>query len=116
MTSSKGITSIGEPQLAEFVEAMKLSELQEGTISAINLNGSHVLLAKIGGEVSAVSGTCTHEETDLGLGFVIEDRVVCPLHLSQFDLRTGEVMNPPATVPLRRFNVKIEGDAIFVEV
>jgi hypothetical protein len=26
------------------------------------------------------------------------------------------VMNPPATVPLQRFNVKIQGDTIFVEV
>lgn len=102
--------------MGEFVKAMKLSELAEGTMSALDLNGSHILLSKFGGEVSAVSGICTHEETDLGLGFVMEDRVVCPLHLSQFDLRTGQVMNPPATVPLQRFNVKIEGDAIFVEI
>lgn len=101
--------------MAEFVPAMKFSDLAEGTISAVDLNGSHILLSKIGGEVSAVSGTCTHAETDLGQGFVLEDRVVCPLHLSQFDLRTGQVINPPATVPLQRFNVKIEGDTIFVE-
>jgi nitrite reductase/ring-hydroxylating ferredoxin subunit len=36
--------------------------------------------------------------------------------LSQFDLRTGEVYNPPAVLPLRVFNVKIEDDVIFVEV
>ena len=85
-------------------------------MSAIDVNGTHVLFSRIGGVVSAVSGTCTHEETDLGLGFMIEERVVCPLHLSQFDLRTGEVLNPPATAPLRRFNVKIEEETIFVEV
>jgi 3-phenylpropionate/trans-cinnamate dioxygenase ferredoxin subunit len=95
---------------------MKLSDLEEGSMKALELNGVHILVAKIGGEVSAVSGTCTHEETDLGLGFVLEDRVICPLHLSQFDLKTGEVLNPPATVPLQRFNVKIEGETIFVEV
>lgn len=98
------------------VSAMKVSDLAEGSISAVDLKGTHILLAKVGGVVSAVSGTCTHEETDLGLGFVLEDRVVCPLHLSQFDLKTGQVMNPPATVPLQRFNVKIEGETIFVEV
>ena len=102
--------------MAELVQAMKVSDLGEGTISAVDLRGTHILLAKIGGEVSAVSGTCTHEETDLALGFVLEERVVCPLHLSQFDLRTGEVMNPPATVPLQRYNVQIQGDTIFVEV
>jgi len=102
--------------LGEFVPAMKVADLSEGSMAAVDLNGTHILLAKIGGEVSAVSGTCTHEATDLARGFVLEDRVVCPLHLSQFDLRTGQVMNPPAEIPLQRFNVKIEGDSIFVEV
>ena len=102
--------------MAEFVPAIKASDLQEGGMSALDVGGVHILVARIGGEVSAVSGVCTHEETDLGLGFVLEERVVCPLHLSQFDLRTGDVLNPPATEPLRRFNVKIEGETIFVEV
>jgi len=99
-----------------YLPALKLSDLGEGAMSSVDLEGTHILVAKIGGEVSAVSGVCTHEETDLGLGFVIEDRVVCPLHLSQFSLKTGEVMNPPADVPLKRFNVKIEGETILVEV
>ena len=95
---------------------MNVSDLAEGSMSAVDLKGSHIIVAKIAGEVSALSGTCTHEDTDLGLGFVLEERVVCPLHLSQFDLRTGEVMNPPAELPLQRFNVKIDGGTIFVEV
>lgn len=99
-----------------FVRVMGLSQLAEGSMTAVDVDGNHILLSRIGGQVFAVSGICTHQETDLALGFVIEDRVVCPLHLSQFDLKTGQVMNPPAEVPLQRFNVKIEGDAIFVEV
>ncbi len=103
-------------QLGEYLPAMKVSDLAEGSISTVDLKGLHVLLSRIGGEVFAVSGTCTHEEADLGRGFVVEDRIVCPLHLSQFELKTGEVVNPPATVPLRRFNVKVLGDTIFIEV
>jgi len=102
--------------MPDFVPAMKANDLEDGSMKTTDVNGVHVLLAKIGGEVSAVEGICTHEETDLGLGFMIEDRVVCPLHLSQFDLRTGQVLNPPAEVPLKRFNVKIEDETIFVEV
>jgi len=102
--------------LGEFVAATKAADLAEGAITAVDLRDKHILLSRIGGEVYAVSGICTHEETDLGRGFVLEERVICPLHLSQFDLRTGQVMNPPAEVPLQRFNVKIEGDTIFVEI
>ena len=83
---------------------------------AIDVKAKHILIARIGGEVHAVSGTCTHEEADLGLGFRIEERVVCPLHFSQFDLRNGSVENPPAMVPLQRFNVKIEDRTILIEI
>lgn len=95
---------------------MKADDLGEGTFVTAEARGTHVLVARIGGEVSAVSGTCTHEETDLALGFMLEDRIVCPLHLSQFSLKTGEVQNPPATEPLKVFKVKIQDGTIFVEV
>ena len=99
-----------------YKSAMKVSDLEEGSIAAIDLDGRRILLSKIGGEVYAVSGICTHEETDLGNGFVLEDRIVCPLHLSQFEHKTGEAVNPPATEPLQRFNTKVDGDTILVEV
>jgi len=97
-------------------QAMKDADLPDGSMTTVDVSGLHLLLAKVGGEVHAISGTCTHEEADLGLGFLVEDRVTCPLHLSSFDVRTGEVLNPPATEPLKRFNVKIQDGTIFVEV
>ncbi len=100
----------------EYVAALKSADLGDGSMLAADVGGEHVLLTRLGAEVYAVGGYCTHEKTDLGRGFMVEDRVVCPLHLSQFDLKTGAVQNPPATEPLRRFNVKIEGGTIFVEV
>ena len=100
----------------DFVSAVPDVALAEGSMAGVDLKGVHVLIAKIGGEVFAVSGICTHEEADLANGFLIEDRVVCALHLSQFELKTGQVINPPATAPLRTFNVKIEGGTIFVEI
>jgi len=103
-------------RVGQFIRALSLSQLPPGSMSAVDLAGRRIMVANIGGEVYAVSGVCTHEETDLGIGFMVEERVVCPLHLSQFDLRTGEVLNPPATVPLTKFNVKIDGGSIFVEV
>jgi 3-phenylpropionate/trans-cinnamate dioxygenase ferredoxin subunit len=93
-----------------------VSLVPPGSLVSMDVAGTHVLFANIEGQVYAVSGYCTHEETDLGNGFLLEDRVVCPLHLSQFELKTGAVTNPPATEPLETFNVKIQDGAIFVEI
>jgi nitrite reductase/ring-hydroxylating ferredoxin subunit len=102
--------------LPRFVKTIELSKLAPGTMAGVDVEGQQVLLSNLGGEVYAVDGVCTHEDSLLSRGFMIEERVVCQLHLSQFDLRTGEVYNPPAVEPLRRFNVKIEEGSIFVEI
>ncbi len=73
---------------------MKDAELPDGSMATVDVAGVHLLLAKIGGEVHAVSGTCTHEEADLGLGFLIEDRVICPLHLSSVRPQDGRGHEP----------------------
>ncbi len=96
--------------------ALPVSKIPVGGMVGVEVAGRKLLLSNIDGRIYAVSGVCTHEEFDLADGIVIEDAVTCPLHLSQFDLRTGQVYNPPATEPLRVFNVKIDGDTVFVEV
>ncbi|MDA4122049.1 MAG: non-heme iron oxygenase ferredoxin subunit [Thaumarchaeota archaeon] len=104
--------SVGTP----FVRAIPVSDVPPDKLVSIDVQGTRVLFSNLGGEIHAVSAICTHEEFDLAQGFVLDNAVVCALHLSQFDLRTGEVYNPPATEPLRVFNVKIEENVIFVEV
>ncbi len=100
----------------EFRPAVQVSQVPVGGMVGVEVAGTKLLISNIGGEIHAVSGVCTHEEFDLAEGIIIEDAVTCPLHLSQFDLRTGQVYNPPATEPLKVFNVKIDGDTVFVEV
>ena len=102
--------------MPRFVKALELSKLAPGTMAGVDVEGRKVLLSNLGGEVYAVDDICTHEESLLSKGFMIEERVVCQLHLSQFDLRTGEVYNPPAVETLKRYNVKIEEGSIFVEI
>jgi 3-phenylpropionate/trans-cinnamate dioxygenase ferredoxin subunit len=42
--------------------------------------------------------------------------IACPVHGARFDLATGAAMNPPATMPIETFEVRIEGDTIEVSV
>jgi len=49
-------------------------------------------------------------------GFLLGEEVTCPLHLSRFNLLTGEAVNPPAEKPLSEHLVKVENGEIFVDV
>ena len=85
-------------------------------MKGIEIDGRRVLVVNLDGVLRAWDGTCTHEEADLSTGFLLGERVTCPLHLSQFDLTTGEAVNPPATVPLKKYNVIVENAEVFVEL
>ena len=65
-------------------------------------------------KIRALSGICSHEEYILETGFIQENTVICPLHLSAFDLDTGESQNPPAEDPLIVYEVKIEDNFVFI--
>jgi len=58
----------------------------------------------------ATQGICTHEYFELDKGFLTGDTLTCALHLSRFDLETGEALDPPAEVPLALYPVEVDTD------
>jgi len=102
--------------LTELLTVCGLDELPVGAVRGVEHEGRRIMVVNYEGRIYAMEGTCTHEEADLSMGFLLENRIMCPLHFSQFDVTTGEALNPPATLPLRMFNVQIQGAGIYVEV
>ena len=97
------------------VAVCKVSDLRDGEKVAVDVSGASVLVANLGGRFYAVSNICTHERVELVNGFIIEGEIVCPAHLSRFRLETGEVANPPATIPLKTYKVAVKGEQLFIE-
>ena len=83
------------------------NELKSGVPYRVQYNGTGILLCLVEGVVHAVHDTCTHEDISLSLGVLCEHRLRCPLHGSQFDVRTGKVLDEPAEVDLRTFDVSV---------
>lgn len=98
------------------IRVCKVSELPPGEKKSVKVNDEVVLVINYEGKIHAVSGICTHEYAELEHGFVTEGAITCPLHLSRFDLSTGEVLSPPAEEPLKKYEVIVEGEEIYVEV
>ncbi len=78
----------------------------------IDLDGTPVCVTRIGDEVFAIADTCSHSEASLSEGDVTDYKIECWLHGAEFDLRSGEVVTPPASIPVEVFDVIREGDTI----
>ena len=80
----------------------------------IDFEGMPVCVTRIGDEVFAIADTCSHSEASLSEGDVANFKIECWLHGAEFDLRTGEVATPPASIPVETFEVNRDGDQITI--
>jgi cytochrome P450/nitrite reductase/ring-hydroxylating ferredoxin subunit len=64
----------------------------------------------------AFQDTCTHEECPLSDGELDGPVVVCPCHGSEFDVRTGDVLTPPALEPLPIYEAREEDGELLVRL
>lgn len=95
----------------------ELAELEPGSLTRCDLEGAAVCVVRLeSGEVFGIADTCTHEEASLSEGFLEGSAVECPWHSSLFDVRTGELLGPPATEAIETFPILIENGGVWVEV
>jgi len=94
-----------------------LADFGDRDVIGVELAGEPVALFRLGEDVHATSGICTHEFADLANGFVeAEDGTVeCPLHQALFDIRTGRALCAPASENLKVYKVKVEGGDVFLD-
>jgi ferredoxin-NADP reductase/nitrite reductase/ring-hydroxylating ferredoxin subunit len=89
-------------------------DLQEGGLLKVEPGGKPVVLSMVKGKVYAIDAVCSHEGGPLEEGTLEGYEVECPWHGSKFDVRTGEVKNPPAETPQLVYEVKVEYNDILV--
>jgi nitrite reductase/ring-hydroxylating ferredoxin subunit len=82
----------------------------------IDIGERRLMIVNVDGKLHALDRVCTHEDADLSTGFLTGSVVTCPLHLSRFDVVSGEVQNPPAVDPLKTYGLKVEGTSVYVQV
>jgi nitrite reductase/ring-hydroxylating ferredoxin subunit len=98
----------------EWVTVAKTEDLSDDEMIGVKVDDAEILVANVGGEYRAIGAVCTHEGGPLPEGELFQGIVTCPWHASEFDLKTGEVVTPPATEPEPVYEVRVEGDEIQV--
>lgn len=92
-------------------------EVPEDEGRRIELDDHILAVFRVGDEYFVTDDLCTHGESSLAEGYVEPDCAVeCISHMARFSLRTGEVLAPPATVPLKVYPVRVEDDKVLVDL
>jgi len=95
------------------------SDVPAGEVRRFEVDHRPIAVVNLGEEgFRAIDAICSHAHYFLDEGEVDVDfgTIECPKHGSTFHLNTGKPITLPATQPVERFDLKVEGDDVLIEV
>ena len=98
-----------------FVKVADTSDIQPSHMKEVQVDGESICIVNVKGKYYAIGNICTHEGGPLADGTLEGYEVECPWHGSKFDVRTGEVKEPPASEPESVYQIKVDGNKILLK-
>ena len=98
------------------VTVTALEQLGDRELTAFDVSGTRIAVARVDDAFYAFGDTCTHRGCSLAEGDLEATIVTCPCHGSQFDVATGEVLRGPALAPVRSYPVRVESGVLRVDL
>ena len=100
--------------MAEFVTVAKTSDIPPGERLVVQLGRTWVVIFNVEGSLYAIEDECSHEEYPLSDGILDGCEIECVHHGARFDITTGKNLSPPALIPVKSFEVLVEGDEVSI--
>ena len=93
----------------------RVSELSPGVMKWVVIDRERVLIAHVDGAFYALRDSCGHLGAPLSTGTLVGYVVECPLHYACFDVRTGKLLSGPVAVDVATYEVRVDGDMVYVK-
>lgn len=100
--------------LEAFVKAASVHDIQPGEKRLVAVGRARILLVNLEGTFFALDGKRTHASVTLSRGQIQGKNLVCPMHKSEFNIKSGAVAGPPAIRDLTVYEVQVQGEDILV--
>jgi naphthalene 1,2-dioxygenase system ferredoxin subunit len=98
------------------MRAAARQSLSSGEVIGVEVGGRSIAIYDCNGQLFATDNVCTHAYACLSDGWLDGETIECPLHAARFNIRTGKVLDPPATEDLRTYPVRAVADEIQVKL
>ncbi len=100
--------------MADYEKIAKTSDILPGEIKSFVVGIDVIAVCNVEGNFYAIKDRCTHEEYPLSDGDLEGEVITCVYHGAEFNVKTGERLCLPATEDVETYEIKIEGDDIYV--
>src|SRR5262245_58066945 len=98
-----------------FTPMMNASALSPGAMKYVVVGRERVLVANVERVFYALRDVFGYQGAPLSTGTLVGYDIECPLHFACFDARTGKLLNGPVSADVPSYQVRVEGDTVYVK-
>ena len=98
----------------DWTSVAPVAEFKDRGVKIVDADGVMVAVFNLDGDYIAIEDVCPHDGSEIGSGCVKNGILECPHHGATFDLRSGDVLTPPAYDPLEMMQVRVENGVVEV--
>lgn len=98
----------------QWIDVIAAEELEAGGSHFLDVDDLSIAVFNLDGEYYAVEDICSHHgvrmlSSGIEARFVVHgERLMCPRHGAEFNIKTGAPLSPPACAPIRCLEVRVE--------
>ena len=100
--------------MSDWTQVAATVDFDDGQSRVVEVDGIMVAVFKLDGDFVAIEDRCPHDGSEIASGCVKDGILECPHHGATFDLRSGDVLTPPAYEGLDMLEVRVEGGMVEV--
>lgn len=98
------------------IDLCATGDVAEGEVLKVETEGLTLAVFNVEGTFHVSDDHCTHGPGSLSEGWLDGYEIECDFHHGRYDVRTGEVTAPPPMVPVKTYEVVLDGDRVMIEV
>lgn len=100
----------------KYVDVAHLHDLSADRGLAVTVDDARIALFIVDGQVYAIDDRCPHAGASLAAGELCDGEVICTRHGAMFDVRSGEVVGPPADQDVATWPVRVTDGRIEIGI
>jgi 3-phenylpropionate/trans-cinnamate dioxygenase ferredoxin subunit len=102
--------------MAGWLTVAREGEVPTGQVKVVTSGVRRLALCNVNGQYYVIDDVCTHDGGPLDQGELDGEEIECPRHGARFDVTTGRATCMPAVVPVKTYQVRVEGGEVQINV
>jgi nitrite reductase/ring-hydroxylating ferredoxin subunit len=105
---------MGMSKAESLIDLCATDDVGDGEALKVAVGGLTVAVYRVEGKFYATDDLCTHGPGSLSEGFLDGFVIECDFHAGCFDIRNGEVVQPPCYVPIKTYAVTVKAGRVLI--